>query len=188
MKKPAIFLDRDGVICKNRIDHVKSWSEFQFLSEAKESLKILAQLDCPIVVITNQAAINRGMITTDIVDDIHRRMITEVETYGGRIDKVYYCPYRPDELNDCRKPKSGMLIQAAQEMNIDLTQSYMVGDAATDLMAGEAVGCKTFLVLTGRGKEQLAMINNKDITVSKPFTIVTDLYEFAMKVYRKSIT
>ena len=151
----AIFLDRDGVICENRPDHVKSWSEFRFIADAKNSLAALSQLDLPIIVITNQAAIGRGLVSANVVDDIHQRMVTEVSAHGGRIDRVIYCPHRPEDQCHCRKPETGMLEQAANEMGIDLTQSYLVGDALTDLMAGQRAGCQTFLVLTGRGLQQL---------------------------------
>ncbi len=151
----AIFLDRDGVICENRTDHVKTWHEFRFIPGAKESLAALSRLGLPIVVITNQAAINRGMTTAAAVEDIHRRMVAEVRAFGGRIDRVLYCPHRPDEHCNCRKPEPGMLLRAAAELNIDLTQSYMVGDALTDMQAGLRVGADAILVLSGRGFRQL---------------------------------
>ncbi len=151
----AIFLDRDGVICENRSDHVKSWGEFRFLPGAKNSLAALSRLGLPIIVITNQAIIGRGMVPASVVDDIHWRMVAEVEAHGGRIDRVMYCPHRPEDRCGCRKPEPGMLLQVADEMGIDLAQSYLVGDAATDLVAGRRVGCQTFLVLTGRGLQQL---------------------------------
>jgi D-glycero-D-manno-heptose 1,7-bisphosphate phosphatase len=152
----AVFLDRDGVICQNRSDHVKSWDEFRFLPGAKNSLAALSRLDLPIIVITNQAIVGRGMVPVSVVDDIHRRMVAEVEAYGGRIDRVVYCPHRPEDRCDCRKPEPGMLLQVAEEMGIDLSRSYLVGDAVTDLLAGHQVGCKLYLVLTGRGLQQLA--------------------------------
>lgn len=151
----AIFLDRDGVICENRYDHVKSWDEFRFLPGAKSSLARLGRLGLPIIVVTNQAIVNRGIVPARVVDDIHRRMVAEVEATGGRIDRVVYCPHHLEERCACRKPEPGMLLQVADEMGIDLSQSYLVGDAATDLVAGQRVGCKNILVLTGRGVQQL---------------------------------
>ena len=151
----AIFLDRDGVICKNRSDHVKNWQEFEFLPQAKESLAALAKLGLPIIIVTNQAVVGRGIVTDAVIQDIHQRMVAEVAKCGGRIDSIYYSPHRPEDNSSFRKPGSGMLLQAAQEMEINLAESYMVGDAMTDLQAGQAVGCQTFLVLTGRGRQQL---------------------------------
>jgi len=151
----AIFLDRDGVICENRSNHVKSWQEFRFLPGVKNSLLALSQLGLPLIVVTNQAIVSRGVVPASVIDDIHQRMMAEVTTCGGRIDRVIYCPHRPEDNCSCRKPKPGMLLQVAQEMNLDLPRSYFIGDAATDLMAARQVGCRAFLVLTGRGFQQL---------------------------------
>ena len=150
----AVFVDRDGVICHNRKDHVKSWGEFVFLPGSLDALRRLADLDLPIVVITNQAAINRGIVAAEMVEDINARMVQAIETAGGRVDRVVYCPHRPNEGCACRKPQPGMLLRAAQDMGIDLSQSYMVGDAETDVQAGRTVGCRCYLVLTGRGRRQ----------------------------------
>ena len=150
----AIFLDRDGVICENRPNHVKNWGEFEFLPGVKKSLAMLSRLGLPIIIVTNQAVIGRGMVTVETLEDIHRRMAAEIAAHGGRIDRLIYCPHRPEDECDCRKPKPGMLLQAAAEMGIDLTQSYLIGDATSDIQAGQRVGCRTFLVLTGRGVEQ----------------------------------
>jgi histidinol-phosphate phosphatase family protein len=151
----AIFLDRDGVICKNRPDHVKSWNEFEFLPGVKESLAALSRLGLPIIVVTNQAAIGRGEVPAEVVKDIHRRMVTEIAATGGRIDRVIYCPHGPEDDCACRMPRPGMLLQISSEMDIDLSQSYLVGDTSANLQAGHEVGCGTFLVLTGQGTEQL---------------------------------
>ncbi len=151
----AVFVDRDGVICRNRRDHVKSWEEFEFLPGVLEAMAQLARLDMPIVVITNQAAIHRGMVAAETVQDIHTRMVRQIEAAGGRTDGVFYCPHRPDEDCDCRKPRPGMLLQAADMLGIDLTRSYLIGDARSDIQAGRAVGARCYLVLTGRGRQQV---------------------------------
>lgn len=165
----AIFLDRDGVICENRSDHVKSWDEFRFLPGAKTSLAALSQLGLPIVVVTNQAIVGRKMVPSSVVDDIHQRMVAEIEADGGRIDRVMYCPHRPEDRCGCRKPESGMLLQAADEMGIDLSASYLVGDAASDMLAGQRVGCQLLFVLTGRGFQQLlpAVHSVDDFTITR---------------------
>ena len=177
----AVFLDRDGVICRNRPDHVKNWSEFVFLSRARESLACLATLDVRIVVITNQAAINRRMVTADTVEEIHRRMVAEIEAAGGRIDRVYYCPHRPDEACDCRKPQPGLLKQAAADLNIELEGSYLVGDAWSDIQAGLAVGCTPLLVLTGRGQHQALQALREGVGCLR---IVFDLSEAVWAILR----
>jgi D-glycero-D-manno-heptose 1,7-bisphosphate phosphatase len=151
----AVFVDRDGVICRNRKDHVKSWEEFVFLPGAVEAMVGLTRLDLPIVVITNQAVINRGIVPEEVVEDINHRMALAIEAAGGRVDKVMYCPHRPDEHCACRKPQPGMLLDAARDLGLDLAHSYLVGDAETDMQAGQAVGCHCYMVLTGRGARQL---------------------------------
>ena len=152
----AIFVDRDGVICRNRDDHVKNWDEFEFLPGAQDALVRLAQSDLCIIVITNQANVNRHVVSGAVVDEIHEHMSQAVRAAGGRIDRVLCCPHRPDEQCGCRKPKPGLLLEAARDLDIDLAQSYLVGDAKSDMEAGRAAGCgHRYLALTGRGRRQL---------------------------------
>lgn len=152
--QPAIFLDRDGVINENRDDYVKSWAEFRFLPGALAAICNLAKLRRPIVVITNQSAIGRGYVSHDVVDEIHQRMISAVINAGGQIDAVLYCPHQPDEHCSCRKPKPGMLRKAAAQLQIDLAQSFFVGDAESDVLAAQRAGCLPILVHTGRGQNE----------------------------------
>jgi D-glycero-D-manno-heptose 1,7-bisphosphate phosphatase len=170
--RPAVFLDRDGVINRNRDDHVKSWSEFEFLPGALEALKRLAGLELPVVVVTNQAAIGRGLMGAAEVDEIHRRMVEAVRLVGGRIDAVLYCPHRPDEGCECRKPKPGLLFEAARMLGLDLAASILVGDAESDLLAAQAVGCRPVLVRTGRGA---APIEPPSQAAERDFILVDDL-------------
>jgi histidinol-phosphate phosphatase family protein len=114
----------------------------------------LAQTNLPIFVVTNQALVSRGELSEAELDNIHERMLAIIRKAGGRIDKVYYCPHDKDEVCDCRKPSPGMLKQAAAEFGIDLTHSFIVGDAWTDVEAGLAVGARSILVMTGRGRGQ----------------------------------
>jgi D-glycero-D-manno-heptose 1,7-bisphosphate phosphatase len=150
----AIFLDRDGVINENRTDHVKCWEEFEWLPGVLTSIRRLSQTGMPIFVVTNQAIVNRGMIAEAGLNDIHGRMTAMIEQADGRIDKVFHCPHDNHENCECRKPKPGMLKQAASEFGIDLTKSFLVGDSWTDIEAGLAVGASSILVMTGRGRNQ----------------------------------
>ena len=150
----AIFLDRNGVICCNRPDHIKSWSEFVFLARAQEGLSRLTVLEMPIAVITNHAAVNRGIVSARAVEEINSRMVTAVASAGGRIDRVYYCPHRPDEQCSCREPRPRLLQKAAADLGVELNGSYFVSDTWTGIQAGLEVGCISFLVLTGHGLRQ----------------------------------
>ena len=148
----TIFLDRDGVINRNRDnDYVKSWDEFEFLPNSLKAIQLLTDAGYQLIVVTNQACINKGIISSQTLDEIHQQMVREIEEAGGRIHAIYYCPHREDEGCDCRKPKPGMLIQAAHEQTIDLSRTYLIGDSMSDIAAGRQVGCRSLLVLTGHG-------------------------------------
>ena len=172
----AVFIDRDGVICRNLRNHVRSWEQFAFLPGALEALARLSRLDLYVVVITNQAIINRRLASATVVEDIHARMVRAIEAAGGRVDRVFYCPHRPDERCSCRKPEPGLLLQAAEELGLDLLQSYLIGDAETDILAGWAVGCETYLVLTGRGRSQRAQClrEERGVTVAIDLGLAVD--------------
>lgn len=177
----AIFLDRDGVINRNRADYVKCWEEFEFLPGALQAMGYLSRLDMPIVVVSNQSVIGRGIVARDTIDDIHRRMKLAVEEAGGRIDAVLYCPHRPDDNCECRKPKPGLLTDAAQILNIDLARSVMVGDALSDIDAARAVGCQPILIKTGRGRDQAAL---GGASYMKGVSIAEDLIDVAAQFLR----
>ena len=165
MASPAVYLDRDGVLNRNRVDHVKDWKEFRFLPGALRALNLLARLNLPIVVVTNQAIINRGIVPVDVVDDLHARMIEQVSRAHGRVDHVYYCPHRPDELCDCRKPEPGLLLRSAAELDVDLSRSVFVGDAISDIVAGRRAGCGTVLVRSGRISRAWRQIGDDPLTL-----------------------
>lgn len=144
--KEYIFLDRDGVINKNRNDYVKDWSEFEFLKNAKEAVKILTENNFNIIVITNQSVVGRGIISEEKLKEIHRKMVSELEKAGGKIHAVYYCPHAPWDNCSCRKPKPGLLLKASTDFGIDLKKTVFIGDDLSDMSAGNAVGCKIYLV------------------------------------------
>lgn len=171
--KPAIFLDRDGVIGVNRPEYVRSWDEFEFLPGVLEAMKRLRLLGWPVVVISNQSAIGQGLVRIEDVDDINARMVSEVEAAGGHVEGIYFCPHRPDEECACRKPEPGMLTQAAKELDLDLAGSYLIGDAKSDVQAALAVGASAILVLTGRGVDQLETMVN----FNGKFRVAKDLLE-----------
>jgi D-glycero-D-manno-heptose 1,7-bisphosphate phosphatase len=178
----AIFLDRDGVINANRLDHVKSWAEFVFLPGALDALKRIAASDFAVIVTTNQAAIARGLTSDTAVRDIHTQMAKQVVRAGGRIDAVYYCPHHPEDNCDCRKPKPGLYTRGAQEWNVDLTRSYVVGDAMTDIIAAQVIGAAPILVLTGRGTEQYAVL---EVNHHSGFHVAADLMDATDWIWQK---
>ena len=144
--KKAVFLDRDGVINKERKDYVKSIEEFQILNNIPKSIKMLKEKGFLVIVITNQSAINRGLITIETLNEIHNYLQNFLKENNTSIDGFYFCPHRPDENCKCRKPNPGMLIKAAQEHNIDMNQSFMIGNSLTDIQAAQKSGCKGILL------------------------------------------
>ncbi len=158
----AIFLDRDGVINVNRADHVKSWDEFVFLPGTLDALRDLATSEFVLVVTTNQAGIARGMMDEATVHEIHARMKETIVQAGGRLDAIYFCPHRPEDVCECRKPQPGMYLDAARVLDLDTTRWYVVGDAQADVDAARAIGAQGILVLTGRGREQYAKMRGQD--------------------------
>ncbi|MFC1712118.1 D-glycero-beta-D-manno-heptose 1,7-bisphosphate 7-phosphatase [Candidatus Poribacteria bacterium] len=171
----VIFLDRDGVINENRDnDYIKEWDEFKFLPKAKEAIRTLTDASWGIIIITNQAGVGKGIMSDQAVRDINARMIEEIEAYGGKIKTVYYCPHRPEEDCECRKPKPGMLFNAAREFNIEFSESYLIGDNITDIKCGSQVGCTTILVKTGLGSEHIERRSQWPV---EPDYIASDLSE-----------
>jgi len=148
-----VFVDRDGVINRNRPDHVKSWSEFRFLSGSVEALVRLTRAGHRTFVITNQAIVNRGVVSAEVVATINRRMAEEVARHGGCIDAVLLCPHLPEEGCGCRKPMPGLLLQARERLGANLEEAYVIGDFSSDLEAARVAGCTPILVLTGRGRQ-----------------------------------
>ncbi len=177
MSKAAVFLDRDGVINKDRPDYVKSWEEFEFLPGVLEAFRVLAASPHRIVVVSNQSSIGRGLVSRETVDGIHARMTEAIRRSGGRIDAIYYCPHRPDEDCPCRKPRPGLILKAARELDIDIAGSWLVGDDLRDLETAVAAGVRPVLVRTGHGRDvpETALAR-----LSCPVDVFDDLLEFAL--------
>jgi len=154
-KQKAIFLDRDGTI-NQYVGFLRNIDDFELISGVAEAIKAWNNAGYLVIVVTNQPVIARGEVTIEELQEIHNKMETLLGEEGAYVDAIYYCPHHPDkgfegevkELKikcDCRKPNPGMLLKAAKDYNIDLSQSYMIGDSENDVLAGEAAGCKTIL-------------------------------------------
>jgi histidinol-phosphate phosphatase family protein len=153
--QPAIFLDRDGVIIENRSSYVRSWNDVEIYSQALQALARINASPYLIIIITNQSAIGRGILSLELALEINQRLLEAIREAGGRVDAVFMCPHAPEASCDCRKPRPGLLLKAADCLQIDLSQSLMIGDALSDIQAGQAAGVgKTALVRTGRGSTQ----------------------------------
>ena len=177
-KNKAIFLDRDGVL-NEEVNYLSDPNDFEFIEGSIEALKILKQKDFLLIIISNQAGIARGYFNEETLKKIHDRMIDILRQNNTTLDAIYYCPHHPEYTGpcDCRKPNPGMILKAQLKYNIDLKNSYMVGDTLKDIQTGKVVSCKTVLVLTGYGKEE-----QKKIDSIIPDMIFKNLKEFAINI------
>jgi len=145
-KLKTVFVDRDGVINQERSDYVKSISELEIYPNVAKNIKLLKDAGFLVVVITNQSAVNRGIITHEMINQIHNSIQDHLKKYGTFLDGFYYCPHTPDENCNCRKPKPGLLQKAILELNIDLNSSWMIGDSDSDIEAADSIGCKAIKI------------------------------------------
>jgi len=153
----AVFLDRDGVI--NRLvmgEYVTSWDKFVFLEGAPEAITSLSQAGYLIIVITNQSAVNRGLMSEHQLEEIHSQMVSEIEKAGGKVDAVYHCPHRPDEDCECRKPGTGMFDRVNRDYDIDYDDSWFVGDFESDREIAERMGLRFILAKGDSGLREAA--------------------------------
>lgn len=148
-RRPALFIDRDGVINRRRPgDYVLDWSQFIFVPGIRTALKQLSNLGLPMIIISNQAAVGKGLLDSAGLEKITARMRQSLLRDGVSLYAAYYCTHRSEADCACRKPRPGLLLRAAHDLNIDLGRSIFVGDSETDLQAAQAAGCQP--VLFGR--------------------------------------
>ncbi len=158
--RPAVFFDRDGVICEF-VDELSKFEEFRFRKGIAEAIRLLNQNGFLVFVATNQPNIAKAKMTLTELNRIHDYMVSELSQQGAKIDRVYFCPHRTAEGGgvvegyikdcDCRKPKAGMLLQAAQEFNIDKKNSFMIGDTWRDVGCANSFGIPCLGLLGGGG-------------------------------------
>lgn len=145
-KKKAIFLDRDGVLNKNRDDYVKTIHELEIYPHIGQNIKKINEKGFLVIVITNQSAIGRKITSKNEVEKIHLYLQDYLKKHNAKIDAFYYCPHTPSDNCNCRKPKPGLIIQAANDFGIDLKQSWMIGDHDRDVQSGLNAGCKSIKI------------------------------------------
>lgn len=155
-RRKTVILDRDGVLNRRppRAHYVTEWSDFEWLPDSRDALRVLADAGYRVLVVTNQAGVARGAMSEVALLEIHERMKAEAAEAGGRIDAVYYCPHDWDEGCSCRKPAPGMLLQAQRDFALDLTRTTFIGDDERDAEAAEAAGSPWMLV-----SEQLTLLD-----------------------------
>lgn len=174
MANRAVFLDRDGTMAKD-VQYCRSPEDFELFPDTAKAIKLLKQHHFKVIVVTNQSGIARGYFTEETLAKIHDKMKNQLAKEGAFVDAIYYCPHHPDDNCDCRKPKPKMVLQAARDNDIAISQSFVVGDLPTDIGMGKALGTKTILI----GNSLLSEVGEL-----KPDAIVTDLWEAVQAILR----
>lgn len=144
----AIFLDRDGVLTRERSDYVKNQDELDLLPGIFKPLREIRNRGFRIILVTNQSVVGRGLASHETLRMIHQKLSDELEKNGCYLDAIYYCPHLPQDGCDCRKPQPGMILRAARELGIDLNRSWLIGDKEIDMEAARRAGCKGLKVPT----------------------------------------
>lgn len=186
MKRRAVFMDRDGTISEEvgYVNHPARYRVFPFSAEA---VRLLNEQGWMAILVTNQAGVARGYFTEDLINEVHNALERELELGGARLDAIYYCahhpsvgesPYRSD--CDCRKPKPGLIRRAAEELEIDLTGSWMVGDRHSDVVLAHNAGVHSAFVMTGYGRGEWEY--QRAVWKQEPEMIAENLLEAVGKI------
>jgi len=187
----AVFLDRDGVI-NEEVGYLDSLDKLKIIPSAYEAIRLINESGMQAVVISNQAGIAKGLFTEEFVRETNDCLQTMLKQRGAFINKFYFCPHHPVEgiepyrrVCDCRKPSPGMLLRAAQDLNIDLKMSYFIGDRFRDMEAAKKVEVKGILVKTGYGRELLQDDGPDQATPEgRPDFIAADILEAVKWILR----
>ena len=147
---PAILVDRDGIINERIVGgYVTDWTQFRFVPGIESALATLSELPFPIIVVSNQPGVGKGLLQCSTLSDITARFVAELHRAGARIDAVYYCPHTQEQKCTCRKPAVGLLTQAAADWRLELSRSVLIGDAITDIQAARSAGSRAVLLDPG---------------------------------------
>ena len=151
-QEKAIFFDRDGTLIQHR-EYLTEISDIQLFDETWKALRLLNQHQIKSIVVTNQSAIARGLLSEGELMSIHSEIQSQLECFGASLNSFYYCPHHPTEGNGtyrknclCRKPQPGLIVRAANDLGLSLAHSFMVGDSESDIEAGKRAGCRTVLI------------------------------------------
>ena len=176
----AVFLDRDGVITKEPPQYAHRIDQLELIPKSAEAIRLLNKSGFKVIVVSNQSGVAKGYYQEKDIEIYNSAMKKKLEEKSAYIDAIYYCPHYSEATIeaykidcDCRKPKPGMLMRAKRDLDLDLKHSFLVGDKISDIEAGYRAGCKTILVLTGQGNDELK--KNSKINI-KPSYISKDLY------------
>jgi D-glycero-D-manno-heptose 1,7-bisphosphate phosphatase len=185
----AVFIDRDGTISEE-VGYINHASRFNLFPYAAAAVKHLNDNGWLAIVITNQAGVARGYFSEDLVQTIHSEMTKELESSGAKLDAVYYCAHHPSVGEppyrfdcDCRKPKPGLISRAAEEFDIDLAASWMVGDRYSDVELARNAGVNSMFVMSGYGRGEWE--HQRTIWRNQPDLVAEDLLEAVLVIVAK---
>ena len=182
MIKKYIILDRDGVINEDSDEYIKSPEEFIPIPGSLAAIAKLNQAGYVVVVATNQSGIARGYYDEATLQAMHEKLRQLLTKEGGNIDRIYFCPHGPDDDCECRKPKPGMLRQILADYNMDPVNVVAVGDSLRDLQAAQAVGVKSILVRTGKGKKTESQLASETSLINTPiFDNLADAVNYLLR-------
>jgi histidinol-phosphate phosphatase family protein len=168
----VVFLDRDGVINRDRADYVKNLAELEIIPGVGKAIARLKQAGIWVFVASNQACVGKGLLTVDILGQISQKITMEIEKEGGAIDSFLYCPHTDDDQCDCRKPAIGLFARGLSALPVPPRSIFIVGDSQRDIKAGRMIGAQTILVLSGKVRQ----VDVSKLTV-QPDRIAGDLTE-----------
>lgn len=181
--RPAVFLDRDGTV-NEQMGYINHISRFHLLPRVAEAIRLLNDQRIPVVIVSNQSGLARGYFPEALLEEVHGKMKNLLAEAGAHVDGIYVCPHHPEAVVekyrtvcDCRKPKTGLLTRAAQELSLDLARSYVVGDRWSDLKAAARCRATGILVLTGYGRGDYEYIGPGQ--EAQPHYVAEDLHAAA---------
>ena len=190
MKRRAVFIDRDGTISEE-VGYVNHPSRYRVFPYAAEAIRLLNDAGWLAVLVTNQAGVARGYFVEDLIKEVHGVLASELARGGARLDAVYYCPHHPSvgeppyRLDcDCRKPRPGLILRAAEELGVDLARSWMVGDRYSDTQLARNAGVRSAFVLTGYGRGELE--HQSRAWKLQPDLVAENLLEAVRKIIEES--
>ncbi|MDD5759097.1 MAG: HAD family hydrolase [Desulfobulbaceae bacterium] len=179
MKKTAVFLDRDGTI-NEQMGYINHLSRFHLLPGVTEAIRLLNEHSIPVIVVTNQSGLARGYFPEQLLVAVHEAMVERLKEGGAAVDGIYVCPHHPEAKEErfrldclCRKPRPGLFLQAAKDHDLNLMNSYVVGDRWSDLKAAAACEAQGVLVLTGYGRGDYEFIGPRQVV--QPSHVAEDL-------------
>ncbi|MCL4126194.1 UNVERIFIED_CONTAM: hypothetical protein GTU68_013854 [Idotea baltica] len=173
-----IILDRDGVINQDSPDFIKTPEEWLPIDGSLESIGRLSQAGYEVVILTNQSGVGRGLISADRLAQIHVRMLNYIQQHGGKIQSILFCPHHPEDGCECRKPAIGLYQELTKRLNVNLIDTYSVGDSLRDLVAAKTAGATPVLVRTGNGRKTLKELKQNQRVEGKEQPLLEGLIVF----------